>query len=535
MNDQYSSSASLLKGRRENYGILEPSIRDGETTTGTVEDLGYHASYRRIFEGLGSFALVLSVASPVCGIAIGSSYQIVYGGYWGLTWGWIIPAVLFFAQPLAIAELCSSMPVNGANYWWTAALSPMSFSRPLSFISGWITIMQIVTSLASVSFACGTSLVTIISVFHPEWHPSNSQVMGIAMSIVIFWGVTSFLRMESIAWICILSCSTVLLSTVIYTMALPITHSLRGLPFAPAAKVFGEYKNSSDWGQAVAVPMTFFSTAWAVAGWNAPSYVVEETKNARVVGPRSIVQTYLAMAILGMIVCIVSAFCIEDIESATLDPRGLPLYTLVFEHFGHKLGAGFFFMTTSTTVLGGSSFLLTSACQVAAFARDGGLPFSKTLAHVHEKTNMPIYSQAVLATGTLFVLLFGLSSMAGTIIFSLSVIANLLMLAHPILLRIFAQDRFVPGPFNLGKFSKPIHIWAFLTLVYMMILESFPPTKHWTAETFNYNWVVTLGALVFAVIGWFSLGHKYPGLDMTALDAWREHHARQSDSETVTD
>ncbi|KAF4960046.1 hypothetical protein FSARC_10577 [Fusarium sarcochroum] len=533
MDNHNPSSANLVKTGRKQSMTLEPSINNEEIAIGIIDDLGYHPSYRRVFEGIGSFALVLSVASPMGGIAIISSYQIVYGGYWGLTWGWIIPAVLFFAQPLAIAELCSSMPVNGANYWWTAALSPPSLSRPLSFISGWITIAQIVTSLASVSFACGTSLATVVPIFHPEWEPNNAQIMSIAMGVVLFWGLTSFLRMESITWVFILSCSTVLLSTAIYVIALPITHSTQGLPFAPAAKVFGEYTNSSDWGRAVAVPMTFFSTAWVVTGWNAPSYVAEETKNARVVSPRSIVQTYLAMAILGAVICIISAFCITDMESTAIDPSGLPLYTLIFQHFGPKLGASFFLVTTSSAVLGGSSFLLTSASQMAAFARDGGLPFSKTLARVHEKTNMPIYSQAVLVAGALLVLLFGLSSMASTIIFSLAVVANLLMLTPPILLRIFAQDRFVPGPFNLGRYSKPVHIWALLTLVYMMIMEAFPAMKHWTMETFNYNWVVTLGVLIFAIIGWFTLGHNYPGLDLSALEAWREqYHERQGDGET---
>ncbi|KAL2671593.1 hypothetical protein Neosp_014183 [[Neocosmospora] mangrovei] len=114
--------------------------------------------------------------------------------------------------------------------------------------------------------------------------------------------------------------------------------------------------------------------------------------------------------------------------------------------------------------------------------------------------------------------------MASEIIFSLAAIANFMMFTPPILLRIFARGRFVPGPFTLGGFSMPIHIWAFLSLIYMMVMMSFPPIQHWTIDTFNYNWVIALGALLLAIAGWFTLGHHYPGLDLSALEVWRGDH-----------
>ncbi|KAL2671592.1 hypothetical protein Neosp_014182 [[Neocosmospora] mangrovei] len=332
MDNNKTSSLGLVKPA-DDTAVPRTSSSNGEVAIGIVEELGYSPSYRRVFEGIGSFALVLSVASsyrrgfvflirlsPMAAITIISSYQITYGGYWGLTWGWIIPSVLLLPQPLAIAELCSSMPVNGANYWWTAALAPPSLSRPFSFIAGWITVSQIITSLASLSYAGATSLSYAVPTLCPSWEPDNAQIMAIAMGLLIFWGLTSFLRMERIAWVFVLTCTIVLVTTAIYMIALPVTHSARNLQFAPASKVFSEYSNWSDWGSAVSVPTTFFSAAWSITGWNAPSYVAEETKNARVVSPRSIIQSYAAMAILGSIICIITAFCITDMESAALDP-----------------------------------------------------------------------------------------------------------------------------------------------------------------------------------------------------------------------
>lgn len=106
-----------------------------------------------------------------------------------------------------------------------------------------------------------------------------------------------------------------------FFIGLPVSQSVQGIPFAPASKVFGEYTNFSGWEKPVAVPFTFFSAAWVITGWNAPSAVVEETHNARIVAPRSIVSTYSLMAVMGMVICVLLAFCTPDIEKAALDPR----------------------------------------------------------------------------------------------------------------------------------------------------------------------------------------------------------------------
>lgn len=115
--------------------------------------------------------------------------------------GWIIPAIICLPQPLAVAELCSSMPVNGAFYWWTASLAPKRLARPLSFVAGWTNCMSLVTSLASFAYASASSYAYIISTLHPQWAPTNSLIMGVAMGMVLIWGMITTIRMENFQWI----------------------------------------------------------------------------------------------------------------------------------------------------------------------------------------------------------------------------------------------------------------------------------------------------------------------------------------------
>jgi amino acid transporter len=191
-------------------------------------------------------------------------------------------------------------------------------------------------------------------------------------------------------------------------------------------------------------------------------------------------------------------------------------------HWGTKLTGSFILINTSIITFGGSGYLLSVASQNAAFARDGGLPFSHIFCRINPKTNMPIYSIALLVSGSFLTLLFGLSLMARTIIFSLSVISNLITMSLPMCMRLFAGERFVPGPFNYGRFSKFVHAWALLSTCWLVVMESFPASPEWTLATFNFNWVITLGVFMLAVIIWFTFGKKnYKGLDLDAIATWR--------------
>lgn len=76
-----------------------------------------------------------------------------------------------------------------------------------------------------------------------------------------------------------------------------------------------------------------------------------------------------------------------------------------------------------STLVGGSSILLAYLVQIAAFARDGGVPFARTFSKINKRVNMPIPAIVALAIAGCLLLLFTLSSMASEIIYSLSVMA----------------------------------------------------------------------------------------------------------------
>lgn len=187
-------------------------------------------------------------------------------------------------------------------------------------------------------------------------------------------------------------------------------------------------------------------------------------------------------------------------------------------------------MVAPVGFIGGSGTLLTYASQIAAFARDGGIPYSETLAYVHPRLNLPIYSIGFLSAGTFLILLLGLSEEASSIIYSLSVVAGALTFIWPVFFRLFPKDRWIPGPFNLGRWSIPVHGFTIISQLYLIIMECFPPYRQWTGATMNYNFAVTLGAISIAGVLYMTVGkNSYKGLNMEVLAArQRDHGIRAS-------
>ncbi|KAH6642724.1 hypothetical protein C7974DRAFT_386011 [Boeremia exigua] len=78
----------------------------------------------------------------------------------------------------------------------------------------------------------------------------------------------------------------------------------------------------------------------------------------------------------------------------------------------------------TAVLVGECGFLLSNASLLAAFARDGGLPYREALSRVNSRTKTPVHALVTLRVGTFPVLLLALSPIASSIVpryaFSLS-------------------------------------------------------------------------------------------------------------------
>jgi hypothetical protein len=71
------------------------------------------------------------------------------------------------------------------------------------------------------------------------------------------------------------------------------------------------------------------------------------------------------------------------------------------------------------------------------------------------------------------------------------------------------SPNFTPGPWNLGRFSKPIGWIAVLWVVFITILFVLPQATPITRDSFNYAGIVVFGAIFLLTIWWLVSVRKW--------------------------
>lgn len=246
---------------------------------------------------------------------------------------------------------------------------------------------------------------------------------------------------------------------------------------------------------------------------------------------RSIVGTVLLNGTLGLIMCIVFAFCTTDLEGAMQSPTG---YDFIYVFFaGNESLVGTSIMTSILIVLvtcASFGFLASSSRQTWAFARDRGLPYSDWLVHVHflplrsriSDQSADIWQQVskeralplraigfcTVITALICVINVG-SSVAFNAIVSITIAGLFTSYLIPITLvaarRALGHDiRW--GPWKMGRLGLPINLLSITFLSISIVFSFFSPGLPVTPESMNWSCLVfpvvlAIGLIYYAVIG----------------------------------
>jgi len=107
--------------------------------------------------------------------------------------------------------------------------------------------------------------------------------------------------------------------------------------------------------------------------------------------------------------------------------------------------------------------------------------------------------------------ILGLPSLGSSVAFnaatSITTIGLYISYGLPIALRVIYADRFVRGPFHLGKFSFPVAIAAVLWIGFISIVFCLPQVNPVTSQTFNYA-PVAVGIVLFYSLGFWVISAR---------------------------
>ena len=501
---------------RKSYSSSNDS--DNLSTANELGELGYREELQREFGLFSAFSFAVSISGLFATIGTTFYYPLSSGGAAGTVWTWLLGGAGCMCIALSVAELVSAYPTSGGLYYSCSKVFPAKWAPVMCWVDGWVNILGQIAGIASSDFGAAQMLLAAVSMGSDfTYVPTNDHAVGVMAAILCFHGfVNSFPTryLERITKFYVIFHFGCLISGAVALLAL--TH-----PKNEASYVFTHVESNTGWSP-VGFSFMFgcLSVSWTMTDYDATAHICEEMKRPAVIAPWAI---SLAMAFtygIGFLYNIVLAFCMGD--PALIMNETQPVASIYYNSLGK--GGGIFFTVAMFVVMNFVGISSLQACSRTMWsqARDGLYPYigKKYLYRVHKRFQIPLYSVWLSTALCIAINLIALgSSTTINAIFNVCAIALDWSYIIPIVGRIFFPDLFKPGPWNLGRFSFFVNMWAILWTLFISIIFFMPTELPVTANNMNYAVVFFVGIISFSVFFWNVGGYKvYRGPEATAPD-----------------
>ncbi|THU64385.1 hypothetical protein C4D60_Mb01t25920 [Musa balbisiana] len=258
-----------------------------------------------------------------------------------------------------------------------------------------------------------------------------------------------------------------------------------------------------------------------ITGWFNIVGQTEETKNADKNGPKGIISSIGISIIVGWGYLLGITFAATNIPyllSSDNDAGGYAIAEVFYLAFKSRYGNGIggiicLGIVAVAIFFCGMSSVTSNSRTVYAFSRDGAMPLSSFWHKVNDQ-EVPINAVWLSAFISFCMALTSLGSLvAFQAMVSIATIGLYIAYALPIFFRVtLARKSFVPGPFNLGRYSLLVGRVAVLWVATITVLFSLPVAYPITGDTLNYTPVLVGGLLLLTVASWLlSARHWFRG------------------------
>ena len=493
--------------RQHELAIIDENATIDDKTLGA---LGYKQQFKRDFTVLESFSVSFSVLGLLPSVASTIAYSLGYSGTGGAIWGWLVSAVIIQATAFTMAELCSSMPTAGGLYYAAAVLAPEGWGPLCSWIVGWSNFFGFATGPCSVNYALAAMLVTCGSIAYPSYVPETWHIYLTLLALLIIQG---FITMQStwfIGWVNKIGTIFNVVVVIIFVIWFPVG-SINSPKTNNSHDVWTQFANGTEWPIGWATIMGFLTSIWTMSGYDAPFHLSEECSNANMAGPRAIVATAQSGLWIGWAIIFVIVYTVKDITDVVAGDYGQPFGSLCLQVLGKRAGLAMFSLNIIAQFFVGQGCTITATRVIFAYSRDGALPGSRYWSRVSGKTYTPVWATwGVLTVAALLGLLMFASPVAIGAVFSIGAIGQYTAFTFPVALKLFFDNgprrRFKPGPWNLGRYSKPLGAVAVAWWALILPALCFPAVKGNDLNLLTMNWTCLIygGAMTLAMT-WYAV------------------------------
>ncbi|MDQ4212874.1 amino acid permease [Microbacterium sp. ASV81] len=482
--------------------------------------LGYKQELHRGMSGFSNFAVSFSIISILAGCITSYSIALNSGGPSAITIGWPLVGVFVLMVALAMAEVCSKYPTAGGLYFWAGRLAKRN-KRQWAWTVGWFNFLGEVAVTAAIDFGAATTMMAFANLV---WgvEPSAASTFGLFVVLIVVHGLLNTFGVSIVSLLSNVSAWWHIIGVLVIVGALwimPTHHQEVGWTFT-------HWYNGTGWSFGPYVfLMGLLMAQYTYTGYDASAHVAEETKNASIAAPKGIVMSVVISIIGGWILLFSITAAIQDgsdkgIAGLLTSATGLPPAQIFLDALNNPVMAKFLlFIVCGAQFFCGMASVTANSRMSYAFSRDNAIPGSRLWAKVNKRTGTPTNSiwlcvvlSIVLTTPALF------NTTAYLAVTSVAVIGLYIAYVTPVFLRRLDKS-FVPGPWNLGRWSTVVGWIAVAWVILIIILFVLPPVTPITIDTFNYAPIAVAVVAVLSIVLWYAYGKR----DFMASSAEAEH------------
>jgi amino acid permease (GABA permease) len=453
--------------------------------------------------GFSNFAVSFTIISILSGCLTLYGTGMKTGGPALITWGWPFVGVMTLLVGLSMAEVCSSYPTAGGLYYWSAKLAKRN-APAWSWYTGWFNFLGQVAVTAGIDFGAAFFLNALLDL---QWgfdtRPWHTIVLFAAILVLhallnqFGVGIVAKLNDISVWW------HIVGVLLIVGVLAFVPSHH------QSASYVFGHFVNDTGWGSTFYVALLGLLLAqYTFTGYDASAHMTEETRDASTAGPRGIITSILVSLAAGWVLLIGITFAIQHYNGEL--GAAVPPAQIFVDAIGNTGGKLLLVVAIGAQLFCGMASVTANSRMIYAFSRDGALPGSAHWHKINPRTRTPTNAIWLAAAGALILgLPYLWNSTAYVAVTSIAVIGLYVAYVLPTLLRLLRGVDFVPGPWHLGRWSRPIGIIAVAWVAFISILFMLPTAAPVTVSTFNYTVVAVVAVLGFATIYWFVSARRW--------------------------
>ncbi|OPF78892.1 amino acid permease [Streptomyces antioxidans] len=467
-----------------------------------LRELGYQPVLARRMGGFGNFAISFSVISILSGCMTLYGFGLGTGGPAVMMWGWAGVGLFVLCVGLALAEVTSAYPTSGALYYMADRLG----GRTWGWYTGWLNLLGLLGAIAGIDY--GAALFTG-AFFNLQWgfDPTPESTMLIFVCILLLHAALNLFGVRLVSVLNSVSVWWHLAGVAIIVGALAIVPSHHQSP----EFVFTEFVNDTGWSNPLYVTAIGLLLAqYTFSGYDASAHLSEETSNASVYAARGIVRAIWVSWVAGFVLLAGLTFAIQDYTGTQGSATGVPPAQILIDALGTGGATAMLLIVIVAQLFCGNAEVAAASRMVFAFSRDGALPGSRLWQRVSSRTQTPVLAvwlsvvvACLLAVPSLY------SETAYGAVTAINVIGITPAYAIPVFLRLRAGDRFQPGPWNLGRWSKPVGWIAVVWVAVVTVLFCLPQSSPVTVNSMNYASVALIVVLLLATIWWFVARRSY--------------------------